>query len=192
MGEYAPAYAGIIRGQILLAVCCVFYLIWWSISFRPGETVNRVGGVRGLLLLVTALCGIAGVLLNAHGNSMVPRDLEPLNGGWVIAAGVLAYVVLLLVTTKGMKRPVTTELFLITAWTVLEVSTMNALCGAGSLTGGRLLFMGAVTAAAFIISMVIYVLYYRMEAWHAFYAAMVPLATECLAMLLLVLLSRRP
>ena len=50
-----------ITGQILLILCCVVYLVWWYRGFRPGVTVNRVSGVNGVLLLVTAVLGLAGV-----------------------------------------------------------------------------------------------------------------------------------
>lgn len=41
-------------GQILLILCCAFYLVWWSVSYRPGISVSRVSGFRGLLLMITA------------------------------------------------------------------------------------------------------------------------------------------
>ena len=46
--------------------------------------------------------------------------------------------------------------------------------------------MCIVIAAAFLISMVLYVAYYRMEEMRAFYAAMVPLITEAAAMAVLI------
>lgn len=39
-------------------------MIWWYRCYRPGEAVNRVGGVNGILLLSTAAFGIAGVVLS--------------------------------------------------------------------------------------------------------------------------------
>ena len=41
-------------------------------------------------------------------------------------------------------------------------------------------------AAAFVISMILYVAYYKMEEMKAFYAAMVPLVTEAAAMAMMV------
>ena len=48
----------------------------------------------------------------------------------------------------------------------------------------------AIIAVAFVISMVLYVAYYRMEEMRAFYIAMVPLVTEALSMGILVCLAR--
>ena len=56
----------------------------------------------------------------------------------------------------------------------------------GVLSDGQFLCMCLVIAAAFIISMILYVAYYKMEEMKAFYAAMVPLVTEGLSMAVLV------
>ena len=46
--------------------------------------------------------------------------------------------------------------------------------------------MVVVLILAFVISIILYVAYYRMEEIKAFYAAMVPLVTEAAAMIVLV------
>jgi hypothetical protein len=97
-----------------------------------GVSVNRAGGINGLLLLITAICGVSG-----------------------LAASI--YVI-------------------------------NALNASSKLSDPRFYVMLAVIAAAFIISMILYVLYYRMEEMKAFYAAMLPLITEAVSMTVLVLL----
>ncbi|MGI6106834.1 MAG: hypothetical protein ACOX8B_02730 [Lachnospiraceae bacterium] len=182
------AYQQIQAGQILLIVCCVFYLIWWGVSFQPGTEVNREGGYRGLLLLITAVCGIAGLVLSVIGLNEIPKSSEKLNGAAVAAAGIAAYIVLLLVTGRLLHRRVTTELVLITGWTVLELCVINSLNGAGRLSDPEFFVQCAVIAAAFAVGIVLYVLYYRMEEHRAFYAAMVPLIADGIAMGVLVFL----
>ena len=84
----------------------------------------------------------------------------------------------------------TTELILIVIWTMLEMSVLNTLSGSEIFTGTKLIIMYFVIAIAFVISMVLYVAYYRMEEMKAFYAAMIPLVTEGVSMgILVVLLS---
>lgn len=184
-------YIGWIRlGQILLIVCCIFYLIWWSVSFRPDEMVSRTGGWRGILLLITAACGIGGIVLSTGGLNLVPKTAPPkMNGVLVCLAGLAVYFILMAVTAIGLKRPVTTELLLITGWAVLELSVINAQNSAGTLSDARFYIGCVIIAAAFVISMILYVLYYRMEEWKAFYAAMVPLITEGVSMLALLLMA---
>lgn len=177
------SFVKIITGQVLLIICCAFYLAFWTLSYRPGVTVNRVSGLSGLLLLVTAACGLIGVVLSVHGANSVKMVSAPkMNGTIIVAGGVIAYVVLLLITRFALSRPVTTELVLITGWAVLELYVADVLNAAGHLGDGRFFIMCAVTTAAYVTSMILYVLYYRMEPVRAFYWAMVPLITEAVSM----------
>ena len=110
-------------------------------------------------------------------------NVEPI---WIIGVGIAVYFVLLLITRFVFDRIVTSELFLIVGWTMLEIAVINRLNAAGVLTDGRFLFMCFVIAAAFLISMILYVAYYKMEEMRAFYAAMIPLITEGTAMAVLI------
>ncbi len=190
----------ILTGQMLLIMCCAVYLIWWYRGFRPNTNVSRVGGVNGLLLLVTAALGIAGLIFSlmpvpalteppvpALTEPPVPALTEPpVPAAIIVAAGAVGYFVLLLVTKVIFHRVVTSELFLITGWTVLEMTVLVRL-RAGEIIGpAGFLVMCAVIAAAFVISMILYVAYYKMEEMKAFYAAMVPLVTEAAAMAMMV------
>jgi len=177
----------IITGQIFLIICCIFYLIWWYRGYRPGITANRIGGMNGILLFVTMAFGIAGVVFSLM---QIPAVSEPkIRPILIVAIGIAAYVVLLIVTRFLFHRIVTTELFLIAAWTMLEMTVINRLNAGGFLTAGGFTILCIVIAAAFVISMVLYVAYYRMEEMKAFYAAMVPLITEAAAMAVLIGIS---
>ena len=173
----------VITGQILLILCCAVYLIWWYRGFRPGITVNRIGGVNGVLLLVTASLGLSGVFFSLTPMQAIREPAVSRSG--IVIAGVASYFLLLLITKIVFHRVVTTELILIVGWTMLELAVADSLYAAGALSGSSLLTVCAVLAAAFLISIVLYVAYYRMEEMKAFYAAMVPLVTEAAAMLVL-------
>lgn len=170
----------VIFGQILLILCCAVYLVWWYRGFRPGITVSRIGGINGILLLITAAFGFAGIFF-----SLTPIAAEReflISQSSIVMAGVVVYILLMLVTMGVFHRVVTTELVLIVGWTVLEAVVVNRLYAAGALSGSGALVEGIVIAAAFLISIVLYVAYYRMEEMKAFYYAMVPLVTEAAAM----------
>ena len=163
-------------GQMLLILCCIFYLIWWYRGFRPNVIVSRVG--------ITAALGLAGIFISM---SHIPAEKEPkLDQSVIVLGGIILYVGLLLVTKLVFHRIVTTELILIVGWAVLELTVINRLSAAGYLSEGKFSVMCIVIAIAFLISMVLYVAYYRMEEMKAFYAAMVPLITESVAMAVLV------
>ena len=84
----------IIIGQIMIIICCLFYLVWWCRGYRPGVVVSRTGGVNGVLLLITRF---------------------------------------------AFRRGVTTELFLIVGWIMLEMTVINRLHAAEILTEGLVL-----------------------------------------------------
>ena len=170
----------ILTGQILLILCCVFYLIWWYRGYRPGTPADRFGGLNGILFRITAALGLSG-LIGSLGRIEEKAEL-PLPPFAVLIGGVGLYLILLFVTKVGFSRPVTTELILIVGWTAQEVSVLNRLRAAGVLSGRGFAVLCAVTALAFALSIVLYVAYYRMEEMKAFYAAMIPLVTEAAAM----------
>ncbi|MDO5133920.1 MAG: hypothetical protein Q4D81_13220 [Eubacteriales bacterium] len=173
----------ILTGQILLVVCCLFYLIWWYRGYRPGVTANRVDGTNGVLLLITAALGVAGLSFSLM---RVPETTNPrISPVGIVNVGILSYFILLLITRYAFHRIVTTELILIVGWTMLEMTVINRLNAACILSGRGFEIMCIVIAAAFLISMVLYVAYYRMEEMKAFYAAMVPLVTEAFSMVIL-------
>ena len=178
----------ILTGQCLLVLCCIFYLIWWYRGYRPGVTVSRVGGFNGVLLLITAAFGISGLFFSLM---RVPEISEPkISPMGIVIAGIITYIALLLITRYGFHRIVTTELVLIVGWAVLEMTVINRLNAAGMLSERGFVLMCIVIAVAFLISMILYVAYYRMEEMKAFYAAMVPLITEAAAMVVLLCFVR--
>ena len=174
----------IITGQSLLIVCCLFYMIWWYRGFKPNIEADRLGGLNGVLLLITAILGIAGILF-----SLMPTSETvgiKYSQTYIIIGGIAAYIILMVITKVAFSRIVTSELFLIVGWTMLELSLINRLDGSNLLSGTGLMAVYVSVALAFIISMVLYVAYYRMEDTAAFYSAMVPLITEAASMGVLI------
>lgn len=145
-----------------------------------------MGGANGILLSITAMTGMAGLMLTL----MPIKQNKPLRFNQMVAViiGIAAYILLMFVTKYGFQRIVTTELFLIVGWTLLELTFINRLYAGELLSGTRFNVMCIVIAAAFIISMVLYVAYYKMDEMKAFYVAMIPLVTEGLSMGVLVAL----
>ena len=174
----------LLHGQILLIICFVLYLIWWYRGFRPGSTVSRVKGTNGLLLALTAITGIAGIALSLLSISTATTFL--ISPAHILISGVIGYIVLLLITRFLFNRIVTSELLLIVVWTMLEVWVT----GSGILPESHFWAMIAVIAVAFLISMICYVAYYKMEEMKAFYTAMVPLVLAIISMTVLVLMIR--
>lgn len=175
-----------VSGQVFLIICCIFYLIWWYRGYNPASPADKVGGINGILLSITAITGMLGIILTL----MPVQRILPLRFSQMAAVliGIATYIILMFVTQYGFQRIVTTELFLIVGWTLLEMTFINRLYAGELLSITRFNVMCVVIAIAFVISMVLYVVYYKMDRMHAFYAAMVPLITEGLSMGVLVAL----
>ena len=165
----------ILIGNIAFIVCCVFYLAWWLLAFRPNDPIQ---GMRtGWLLLPAAVAGIAGVVLIVRGVLDAGSGRQLFRDSWVVA-----YVVLMLVTSRVFDRPVTSELLLITGWGALTLVEINALYGLGSFTRAASLVFVLVVAACLVADLVCYVAYYRLSATAGFVDGMVPLLLAGLVM----------
>lgn len=170
----------LLEGDLLLILCCAFYLAWWLLAFKP---VGAVKGLRsGWLLLPAFAAGIMAVvhILRGIGGADVRRVLIP--DSWVLWGGVAAYVLLLALTWVFWKRTVTTELFLIVGWAMLALFEINALYGSGVLQHGPALAFVTAVAAAALISLVCYMLYYRLDSRAGYLDGTAPLLLAALVM----------
>ena len=162
-----------LTGNIFLILCCVFYLAWWIIAFRP------VGAVKGLqsgwLLFPAAAFGIAAVLVICRGVSATPDEALLFPTLRIAVIGVAAYVLLLAGTWLLMKRPVTTELFLIVGWAVLATAEISALYGRSAYTKtAAMALIGCILVLA-AVSLICYLLYYHLDSVKGYYDGMIPL-----------------
>ena len=140
----------ILLGQILLIICCIFYLVWWYRGYRPGISVSRIGGVNGALLFATAAFGVAGLICSlTRVQTRIEYKIIPM---LIVIGGIALYFALMLITRFAFRRIVTTELFLIVGWIMLEMTVINRLYAAEILTNGKFLMMCAVIALAFVVS----------------------------------------
>lgn len=178
-------------GDLLLAGCCGFYLLWWILAFRP---TGAVKGMRsGWLLIPALLLGIAAVILIVRGAGGAGATVAGsfFSAGTVLLAGAVSYAVLLLVTRLVFHRQVTTELFLIVGWTALAFLEGNALYGLGAVSrnGAIGLFAAAVIVAA--LSMVCYMLYYGLGDRAGYADGMIPLVLAAVYMVALAVFIAR-
>jgi len=170
----------IFLANLLLVVCCAFYLAWWLLAFKP---VNPIKGMKtGWLLIPAFAAGIAAVVFAAKGLGVVAAYPGLFPSGWVLWGGVLAYVVLLAATRFLLHRPVTTELFLIVGWAMLALSEASALFGGGAFSHRIAITFAALIAVGAVISLICYMLYYKLSATAGFIDGMVPLIMAAVVM----------
>ncbi len=178
--DFSVPIRQIFWGNLLLIVCCAFYLAWWLLAFKPAGAVK--GMKTGWLLIPATAAGAASVLLAVQGIRSAPARASLFPNGLLLWGGIAAYFVLLAITRLLLKRPVTTELFLIVGWAALALSEVDALYGAGVFPRAPAVAFAAVVAAAAAVSLVCYVLYYRLDSRAGYFDGMVPLLTVALVM----------
>lgn len=168
----------ILLGNILLIICCAFYLAWWLLAFRPNGNANNVK--TGLLLIPAAIAGLIAVILTVKGLSSASIETVLFSKGELLWVGIALYLILLVVTWLFFKRPVTTELFLIIGWAVMVLSEINVLYGLGRFSYSHAIVFIIVIGAATLINLVCYVLYYNLGGLAGYLDGMVPLLLAAL------------
>ena len=167
-------------GNILFVVCCAFYLAWWLLAFNPSGAANDMK--TGWLLIPATIAGLAGVILIIRGILAQKPANQLLNSAFILWGGIALYLILLAVTVLLLKRPATTELILIVGWAMLALAEANSLFGIGRFSHGVSTGFFALISAAFVISLVCYVLYYHLDSRVGYIDGMIPLLLSALIM----------
>lgn len=166
--------------NLLLVICCIFYLLWWVLAFRPENPIK--GMKTGWLLIPAFAAGITAAVFAARGFRAAADRPGLIPSGRILWCGFAAYVLLLIVTRFLLHRPVTTELLLIVGWTMLTLGEINALFCFGTLCRKTAVFFAVLMITSAIVSLVCYVLYYQLPAKAGFLAGIVPLVAAALMM----------
>ena len=95
---------------------------------------------------------------------------------WIIPVlGIISYMVLLFVSANLFHRQVTSELFIIVGWTVLELCLVGTLYRYGIIGRGNLAAHITGIIIVTVLSMVCYLLYYDLEYVKGYIDGMIPL-----------------
>lgn len=174
-------------GNTFFAVCCLFYLVWWSVAFKPDTKAPEPLSV--MLFAATVIFGLAGLYLIIRGMivSDFDRSLYPTYA--VVCAGIGLYILLLILTSSLLHRQVTTELLLIIGWGILAFCEINALYGVERLGLVPSIVCCAAAVAIMAASMACYLVYYDLEPHRAYIDGMLPLILVGAAMASFAVLS---
>ncbi len=165
----------VVGGNVGLILCLALYLVWWCVTFKPGASGTPFGTV---CIIVGALAGILGLVFVLMGLSGIPAVGNAIPNWWFVVGGLIAYVVLMFSTYLLLHRPVTTELFLIVGFAVLELYAINVLRSAGCFSMTLSVVLVVVLAIVVIGSLVGYMLYYQLGGMAGYIDGMVPLAVS--------------
>lgn len=168
----------IFAGNLLLLFCSLFYLAWWVVTFRP----NSSGGPVGVFCIVAAfITGIVAIVLLSGGISSLSQSSESIPVMFILLGAVALLIVLVLVTTMAFHRIVTSELIIILIWAALELSVIAVLYGTGRFGSGSAVTLAVLVGIGTIVSLICYVLYYRLDETASYWVGMVPLTAAGLA-----------
>ncbi len=181
-----PAVKDILGGHALLIICIICYLVWWCITFKPGGSSTLFGNTCIVLAFVS---GAAGVLLNSHGISIRENASAGVPGAYILIGGAVVYVVLFLIFTLVFHRQLTTELFLIVGWAVLEMCTLNALFCTGDFSRTIAISLAVIVIAAAAVSLVCYMLYYGLSGQKGWIDGMIPLIMAGTVMAIIAIMA---
>ncbi|MCD8340957.1 MAG: hypothetical protein LUC87_02245 [Clostridiales bacterium] len=169
-----------LTGNLLLVACCVFYLAWWLIAFKPEGAIR--GMKSGWLLIPALLFGVAAIVEIVQGSDADGQGGLPSRTA-IVMGGIIAYVVLLAASSLILKRQVTTELLLIVGWTVLMFLEISGLFALGQYSRGMAIAFLVITVIAAIVSLICYLLYYNLDSVKGYIDGMIPLLLVAVMMI---------
>ena len=170
--------------SMIACVCC--YLAWWIITFRPPAPKGSLMG--SVFLLGAFLSGVGGIFLIVHGiiNMADKPAVNPFIPVWIIPVlGIISYMILLFVSANLFHRQVTSELFIIVGWTVLELCIVGTLYRYGAIGRGNLAAYITGIIIVTVLSMVCYLLYYDLEYVKGYIDGMIPLILTGIMMVII-------
>ena len=178
----APVWQ-IFAGNLMLFICSLFYLVWWVVCFGPNASGKAAGGSTGVVYLTGAfISGIAAIVLMSGGINTLSKDAKSVPVWLILLCGIVLFAVMLLVTTAFYHRPVTSELIIIHIWAVLQLSAVAVLYGTGRFGLGRTVLLVTLTGIAFVVGVICYILYYRLEGKAGYWDGMAPLLVDASVM----------
>ena len=158
--------------------------------FHPSRGDDHSSALGTFLLLVTAGLGMTGIIIDITSLMRGDSGSGFTSGTAIIITGILVYILLLFGTKIFFHRIVTTELILITGWTMLEVAVTNAAYGYGNFSGPAVLLFLIIAAIASVSSLIFYLMYYNVKPLTGYIFGMIPLITEAVTMAIFVALTK--
>ena len=102
---------------------------------------------------------------------------------WICSMGwYTVYIILLAVTVLLLKRPATSELILVIGWGALALAEINTLFGIGLFSYRLSVGFILLVSVAIGISLICYILYYRLNNFDGYIDGMIPLLLSALTM----------
>lgn len=178
--NFSSPTRAIFFGNILFVLCCGFYLAWWFVAFRANDPIKGIQS--GWLLIPAAVAGLVGVALTIQGIAATKAESAMVPTYVFLWGALIAFVVLAALTAVVFKRQMTSELLLFVLWGALALAEVNALYGSQQLLPSIAVALAVSIVIVVAISLVCYVLFYRLAPRPAFWDGAIPLLLIALTM----------
>ena len=163
-------------GNLFMFATIVFYIAWWTVSFRPNGDGNTAGA--GFFIAVAFFAGVAAIAILFTGINSLSQAGKGFPMTYILVGAAVSYIILLAVTKIAFQRAVTSELLLITVWAALEWSAIAVLQGSGRFSIGQVLTIEVLVALATGAGIVCYILHYRLDEISRFWNGVIPLIVD--------------
>lgn len=177
----------IVYGQVMLIICCLLYCIWWLILYHPYRKPVKSVLINGILFAAMTASGILGIIVSLYGINTVRLIRDSVNELTIIISGAVLYAATLLISRFVSKRITTAESFLLNGWLVLELTVCKCLYDSEAIGDIMPVVCVAVICIAYAVSIVLYQLYFKMKPMAGYIAGAVPLITESLCSVILII-----
>ena len=174
--DFTVPHWEIFGGNLLMFATIVFYIAWWTVSFRPNGDGNTAGA--GLFIAVAFFAGLAAIALLSLGINSLSQAGKGFPVMYFLLGAAAFYIALLAVTKTAFQRPVTSELLLIVVWIALEGSTITVLQSSGRFSMAQALTLAALMLLATGAGLVCYILHYRLDETAGFWNGLIPLIVD--------------
>jgi|GEM_PF-6927210 uncharacterized membrane protein YGL010W len=177
----------IVYGQVMLIICCLLYCIWWLILYHPYRKPVKSVLINGILFTDISASGILGILVSLYGINTVQIIRHSVSEPVIVIAGGILYVITLITSKTISKRITTAESFLLNGWLILELTVCKCLYETGVAGTGAAVACATAICIAYAVSIALYQLYFRMKPMAGYIAGAVPLITESLCSIILII-----
>jgi hypothetical protein len=173
-------------GNLLLAVTCVFYMLWWGLSFGKAGSDDSAA-IFVAIALVAGVCAIAVISL---GIVSLQSSRSSASSMVILVGAAALYLLMQFVTQVVFQRIPTSELLIITIWATIQFLAVNSLASTGRLSTVALVTFFVLIAVATSIGLVCYTIFYRLDEAAQYWIGFIPIAVDgAVGIVLLCLLA---
>lgn len=158
---------------------------WWVTSNRPGLSFPLSADSS---IIAAFLTGVAAIILMLLGINTLTHDSTSTSILTIVLITTVSFFITLFISGIMFHRPATSELFIIHLWLALELSVISVLYGSGRFSMVQTGVLSVLVLLASVVGLICYVLYYRYDEIGRLLVGSIPLATDAVLMVIMLIM----